>query len=129
MKKKATLNVNDKIYNLDLITGSENENALDISKLRLDANLITLDSGFKNTGSCQSAITFLDGEKGVLRYRGYDIESLAKDADFLEVAFLLIFGELPTQEQLDTFLVDIKEESFIDEDLKKILESFPSSAH
>ena len=82
-----------------------------------------------STGSCQSAITFLNGEKGVLRYRGYDIEDLANNADFLEVAYLLIFGELPTQEQLDKFLVDIKEESFIDEDLKKILESFPSSAH
>ena len=92
MKKKATQNVNDKIFNLDLITGSENENALDISKLRLDANLITLDSGFKNTGSCQSAITFLDGEKGILRYRGYSIEELANKADFLEVAYLLIFG-------------------------------------
>ena len=71
----------------------------------------------------------MDGEKGVLRYRGYDIEDLAKNADFLEVAFLLIFGELPTSEQLDKFLVDIKEESYIDEDLKKILESFPSAAH
>ena len=129
MKKKATLNVNDKIFNLDVITGSENENALDISKLRLDANLITLDSGFKNTGSCQSAITFLDGEKGILRYRGYSIEELAENADFLEVAYLLIFGNLPNQEQLDKFLFDIKEVSIVDEDLKKILESFPKSAH
>ena len=129
MKKKVTLNVNDKILNLDLITGSENENALDISKLRLDANLITLDSGFKNTGSCQSAITFLDGEKGILRYRGYSIEELANKADFLEVAYLLIFGELPTKSQLEKISDDIKERSIIDEDLRIILNSYPKSAH
>ena len=126
---KVTLNVNDKIFNLDLITGSENENALDISKLRLDANLITLDSGFKNTGSCQSAITFLDGEKGILRYRGYSIEELANKADFLEVAYLLIFGELPTKSQLEKISDDIKERSIIDEDLRIILNSYPKSAH
>ena len=129
MKKKVTLNVNDKIFNLDLITGSENENALDISKLRLDANLITLDSGFKNTGSCRSAITFLDGEKGILRYRGYSIEELANKADFLEVAYLLIFGELPTKSQLEKISDDIKERSIIDEDLRIILNSYPKSAH
>ncbi len=129
MKKTATLSYGDKSIELPVIEGSENELAVNIKALRGDTGLITLDPGFKNTGSCESAITFLDGEKGVLRYRGYDIESLANDADFLEVAYLLIFGELPTQEQLDKFLVDIKEESFIDEDLKKILESFPSSAH
>ncbi len=129
MKKKATLNVNDKILNLDVITGSENENALDISKLRSDANLITLDSGFKNTGSCQSAITFLDGEKGILRYRGYSIEELANKADFLEVAYLLIFGELPTKSQLEKISDDIKERSIIDEDLRIILNSYPKSAH
>jgi citrate synthase len=129
MKKTATLSYGDKSIELPVIEGSENELAVNIKALRADTGLITLDPGFKNTGSCESAITFLDGEKGILRYRGYDIESLANDADFLEVAYLLIFGELPTQEQLDKFLVDIKEESFIDEDLKKILESFPSSAH
>ena len=129
MKNKATLNVNDKIFNLDVITGSENENALDISKLRSDANLITLDSGFKNTGSCQSAITFLDGEKGILRYRGYSIEELANKADFLEVAYLLIFGELPTKSQLEKISDDIKERSIIDEDLRIILNSYPKSAH
>ena len=129
MKKKVTLNVNDKIFNLDLITGSENENALDISKLRSDANLITLDSGFNITGSCQSAITFLDGEKGILRYRGYSIEELANKADFLEVAYLLIFGELPTKSQLEKISDDIKERSIIDEDLRIILNSYPKSAH
>ena len=129
MKNKATLNINNKIHDLDLITGSENEVALDISKLRSDANLITLDAGFKNTGSCQSAITFLDGEKGILRYRGYSIEELAKKADFLEVAYLLIFGELPTDKQLEKLSNDIKERSIIDEDLRIILNSYPKSAH
>jgi citrate synthase len=129
MKNKATLNINNKIHDLDLITGSENEVALDISKLRSDANLITLDAGFKNTGSCQSAITFLDGEKGILRYRGYSIEELANKADFLEVAYLLIFGELPTDQQLEKLSDDIKERSIIDEDLRIILNSYPKSAH
>ena len=129
MAKFAKLSYDGKSVESPLVEGTEDELAIDIKSLRAATNLITLDPGFKNTGSCQSAITFLDGEKGVLRYRGYDIEDLAKNADFLEVAFLLIFGELPTSEQLDKFLVDIKEESYIDEDLKKILESFPSAAH
>ena len=129
MVKLAKLSYDGKSVEFPLVEGTENELGIDIKTLRAATNLITLDPGFKNTGSCQSAITFLNGEKGVLRYRGYDIEDLANNADFLEVAYLLIFGELPTQEQLDKFLVDIKEESFIDEDLKKILESFPSSAH
>ena len=129
MKNKATLNINNKVLDIDLITGTENEVALDISKLRLDANLITLDAGFKNTGSCQSAITFLDGEKGILRYRGYSIEELANKAGFLEVAYLLIFGELPTKLQLEKLSDDIKERSIIDEDLRIILNSYPKSAH
>ena len=129
MAKKATLSFEDKLVELPLVEGTENEWGIDIKTLRGTTGLITLDPGFKNTGSCQSAITFLDGEKGVLRYRGYDIEQLANNADFLEVAYLLIFGELPNQEQLDKFLTDIKEESYINEDLKKILESFPSAAH
>ena len=129
MNNKATININDNIHDIDIITGSEKEVALDISKLRSDANLITLDAGFKNTGSCQSAITFLDGEKGILRYRGYSIEELAEKADFLEVAYLLIFGELPTQDQLNKLSDDIKERAIIDEDLRIILNSFPKSAH
>ena len=129
MAKTATLSYEDKSIELPVIEGSENELGIDIKTLRAKTNLITLDPGFKNTGSCQSAITYLDGEQGVLRYRGYDIEELANNADFLEVAYLLIFGELPNEAQLDKFLVDIKEESYIDEDLKKILESFPSAAH
>jgi citrate synthase len=129
MAKTATLSYGDKSVEFPLIEGTENELGIDIKTLRAKTNLITLDPGYKNTGSCQSAITFLDGEQGVLRYRGYDIEELANNADFLEVAYLLIFGELPNESQLDKFLVDIKEESYIDEDLKKILESFPSAAH
>ena len=129
MNNKATININDNTHDIDIITGSEKEVALDISKLRSDANLITLDPGFKNTGSCQSAITFLDGEKGILRYRGYSIEELAEKADFLEVAYLLIFGELPTQDQLNKLSDDIKERAIIDEDLRIILNSFPKSAH
>ena len=129
MGKKVTLKYNEKEYNFDLLKGSEDENAIDVSKLRSDLNLITLDPGFKNTGSCKSAITFLDGEKGILRYRGYSIEDLAKNADFLEVAFLLIFGELPTKNQLDKLIADIQDNAIIDEDLKKILVSFPRSAH
>ena len=129
MKNKATLSFNDKVHDLNLISGSENEVALDISRLRQEAKLITIDAGFKNTGSCQSAITFLDGENGILRYRGYSIEELANNANFLEVAFLLIFGELPNQEQLDKLSDDIKERSIIDEDLRIILNSYPKSAH
>ncbi|MDA0779684.1 MAG: citrate synthase [Bacteroidetes bacterium] len=129
MAQTATLSYGDKSIELPVIEGSENELGIDIKTLRAKTNLITLDPGYKNTGSCQSAITYLDGEQGVLRYRGYDIEELANNADFLEVAYLLIFGELPNEAQLDKFLVDIKEESYIDEDLKKILESFPSAAH
>jgi citrate synthase len=129
MAKTATLSYEGKLIELLLVEGTQDELGIDIKTLRAKTNLITLDPGFKNTGSCQSAITFLDGEQGILRYRGYDINELANSADFLEVAYLLIFGELPNEEQLEKFLVDIKEESYIDEDLKKILESFPSAAH
>ena len=101
MSKKVTLHFNNNEYSFKVLKGSENENAIDVSSLRSESNLITLDPGFKNTGSCKSSITFLDGEKGILRYRGYSIEDLAKNANFLEVAFLLIFGELPTKEELD----------------------------
>ena len=129
MSDKAILKIKDKQIELDLILGSEDELGIDISALRANSNVITLDPGFKNTGSCQSNITFLDGEKGILRYRGYSIEELAEKADFLELAFLLIFGHLPNKKQLDKFLADIKVNSIIDEDIKKILESFPKSAH
>lgn len=130
MSEKATLEVNGQKYDFPIKIGTENEVAIDITSLRsATGGVITLDAGFKNTGSCESAITFLDGEKGILRYRGYTIEELADKADFLEVAFLLIFGELPTKEQYDKFHNDIKANSVVDEDVKKILDAFPKSAH
>ncbi len=130
MSDKATLEIDGKKYEFPLVVGTEKEVAVDISSLRSTTDsVITLDPGYKNTGSCQSAITFLDGEKGVLRYRGYSIEELAEKADFLEVAFLLIFGELPTKEQLDKFHADIKSHSVVDEDIRKIVDAFPKSAH
>ncbi|HKK11223.1 MAG TPA: citrate synthase [Flavobacteriaceae bacterium] len=130
MSDKASLEIHGKTYEFSLIKGTEDEVAIDISKLRsLTDSVITMDRGYKNTGSCESAITFLDGDKGILRYRGYAIEELAEKADFLEVAYLLIFGELPNQEQLDKFHKDIKSKSVVDEDVKKILDAFPKSAH
>ncbi|MDU8885940.1 citrate synthase [Yeosuana sp. MJ-SS3] len=129
MSDKATLNINGNTHEFPLLNGTENEVAVDISSLRSSTGLITLDAGYKNTGSCESGITFLDGEKGILRYRGYAIEDLAEKADFLEVAFLLIFGELPTKAQLDKFYTDIKSKSVVDDDVRKIVDAFPKSAH
>jgi len=126
----ATLEINGEKYEFPVIKGTEDEIAIDIKKLRDTTNgVITIDPGYKNTGSCESAITFLDGEKGILRYRGYAIEDLAEKADFLEVAYLLIFGELPTTEQLAKFHKDIKAQSIVDDDIKKIIDAFPKSAH
>jgi len=130
MSDKAILEIHGKKYEFPLIKGTEDEVAIDINNLRsVTDSVITIDPGYKNTGSCESAITFLDGDKGILRYRGYSIEELAEKASFLEVAFLLIFGELPNQEQLDKFHKDIKAKSVVDEDVKKILDAFPKSAH
>lgn len=130
MANTATIEIDGKKYEFPLVKGTENEVAIDISKLRaVTDGVITIDPGFKNTGSCESAITFLDGEKGILRYRGYSIEDVADKVDFIEVAYLLIFGELPTKEQNDKFHDDIKAESVVDEDIKKILDAFPKSAH
>lgn len=129
MSDTAILEFQGKRHELPVVKGTEDELAIDIKSLRSSTGLITLDPGFKNTGSCSSAITFLDGEKGILRYRGYSIEELAVKADFLEVAYLLIFGELPNKEQLDRFHADIKQESHVDEEMKKILDGFPKSAH
>ena len=129
MSDKATIEYQGKKFEFPVIEGSENELAINIKTLRGTTGMITIDPGYKNTGSCESAITFLDGEKGILRYRGYSIEDLAKKADFLEVAYLLIFGELPNKEELAKFHSDIKEESHVDEEMKKIVEAFPKSAH
>jgi citrate synthase len=126
----ATLEVNGKKLEFPVIKGTENELAIDIKTLRsASGGVVTIDPGYKNTGSCTSAITFLNGEEGILRYRGYSIEELAEKADFLEVAYLLIFGELPTADQLAKFDADIKAEAHVDEDIKKILDGFPKTAH
>ena len=130
MSEKAKLSIGDNSYEFPLIKGTENEVAIDIKTLRGATNgVVTIDPGFKNTGSCESAITFLDGEKGILRYRGYPIEQLAEKADFLEVAYALIFGSLPTKVELDKFHTDIKEESLVDDDVRKIIEACPRNAH
>lgn len=129
MSNIATIEINGKKYELPIITGTENEVAIDISKFRDLSGVITIDPGYKNTGSCLSQITYLDGEEGILRYRGYSIEELAEKADFLEVCHLLIFGELPNKSQLEKFHNDIREQSIIAEDMKKILDGFPQSAH
>ncbi len=130
MSDKATLKIDGQEYEFPLITGTENETAIDIKALRAATNgVITIDPGYKNTGSCISEITFLNGEEGILRYRGYSIEELADKADFLEVAYLLIFGELPTATELEKFHTDIKEKSIVDEDVKKIIDAFPKNAH
>ena len=129
MSKVATIKIEGKSYDLQVIVGTENEIALDITKLRGETGAITLDPGYKNTGACESAITFLDGEEGILRYRGYSIEELAEKADFLEVAYLLIFGELPTEAQLQQFNTDILDQSIVNEDMKTVLKGFPASAH
>ena len=127
--KTAELIIDGKSYTLPLIEGTENEVAIDISELMEKTGAITLDLGYKNTGATKSAITFLDGDKGILRYRGYAIEDLAEKSNFLEVAHLLIFGDLPNKKQLDQFSHDIKTHTLVHEDIKKILDGFPSTAH
>jgi citrate synthase len=130
MSRNATIEIDGKKYEFPIIEGTENELAIDIKTLRsITGGITTIDPGYKNTSSCESAITFLDGEKGILRYRGYSIEELAEKADFLEVAYLLIFGELPTADELTKFHNDIKEQAHVDEDVKKILDGFPKTAH
>ena len=129
MSESASLSVGDKVYELPLVTGTENESAVDISKLRDASGLITLDSGYKNTGATKSAITFLDGEEGILRYRGYSIEELAERSNFLEVCYLLLYGELPTQTELNQFQQEISKHTLIHEDMKKFFDGFPSKSH
>lgn len=129
MEENVKLTYNNKTFEFPLVKGSQDEYGVDITKLRAQTGLITLDPGFKNTGSCQSDITFLDGEKGILRYRGYGIEDLADNASFIEVAYLLIFGDLPTKKVLKVLEHKIHDDSYVDEDLKSILKSFPKSAH
>lgn len=129
MSKTAELIIDGKSYTLPVIVGSEGEIGIEISDLLDKAKVITLDPGYKNTGATKSAITFLDGDNGVLRYRGYSIEELAEKSNFIEVAYLLIFGELPSKEQLAKFSHDIKTHTLVHEDTKKILDGFPSTSH
>ena len=129
MTDTAKLNLRDREYDLPVTTGSEGEVGIDISKLRNATGAITLDSGYGNTGSCQSAITFIDGENGILRYRGYPIEELAQKSNFVEVSFLLIFGHLPNKAELDNFKFQLTHHSLIHEDMKKFFEGFPPTAH
>jgi len=129
MSKIATLEVDGKKIELPVITGSENESAIDINKLRDLTGIITIDPGYKNSGSCKSEITFLDGELGILRYRGYSIEDLAEKANFIEVSYLLIFGELPTAQELEQFENGIKKHTLVNEEMKNIIDGFPKTAH
>ena len=129
MGKSAKIEFDGKSYTFPIITGSENEEAIDINQLRSETGLITYDPGYKNTGHCISEITYLDGENGVLRYRGYSVDELCQKKSFLEVAYLLIYGDLPSKSEIQKFQEDIREEALVDEDLKQIFKSFPKSAH
>jgi len=129
MSETAKIILEGKEYELPVVSGSENEKAIDITKLRDMTGYITLDSGFKNTGATLSAITFLDGEEGILRYRGYPIEQLAEYATFLEVAYLLIYGELPTDKELKYLSGSIAHHTLVHEDMKRFYEAYPTGAH
>jgi citrate synthase len=125
----ASITFGDRTVELPVMRGTEDEAAVDISKLRADTGLITMDIGYGNTGSCTSAITYLDGERGILRYRGYPIEQLAGRSTFPEVAYLLINGELPTTEQLKAFSADVTHHTLIHEEMRRFFDSFPYDAH
>lgn len=129
MSKTAIIELDGKRYEFPIIVGTENEVAIDIEKLRGATGAITIDPGYKNTGSCTSEITFLDGEEGILRYRGYAIEDLAEKANFLEVSYLLVFGELPTAAELKKFEEDIHKYTLVHEEMKNIIDGFPKAAH
>jgi citrate synthase len=125
----AELKIDEKSYPLDVFEGTEGEKSLDISRLRSTTGFITLDQGYQNTGSCKSTITFIDGEKGILRYRGYPIEELGQESSFIEVAYLLIYGELPTNDHLAAFTKQIDENSLIHENMHSFFNSLPPTAH
>ena len=129
MSNKAELHYEGNVYELPIIEGTLKEKAIDISRLRSESGLITLDKGFKNTGSTESAVTFLNGEDGLLKYRGYSIEELANKSSFVEVSYLLIYGELPTPNELKSFKEEITYHTLVHEDVKSILDGFPSKSH
>lgn len=129
MSETAELKFGGASYQLPVVEGTENEKAIDITNLRAQSGLITLDSGYKNTGATTSSITYLDGEEGILRYRGYPIEQLAEKSNFLEVSHLLIYGELPTKETLHGFASSISDHSMLHENMRGFFSSFPLNAH
>jgi citrate synthase len=129
MPSKAELRVDGRLIPLDIVEGSEGERALDIGKLRDETGLITLDPGYGNTGSCESSITFIDGEKGILRYRGYDIAELAERCSFVEVSHLLMWGELPNKDQLESFSRSLTYHSMLHEDFRQFYRVLPKDAH
>ena len=129
MTQTAKLSYNDQELDLPMVTGTENETSLDVSKLRAQTGMITLDEGYVNTGSTTSDITFLNGEEGILRYRGYPIEEIAKNCDFVETCYLLIYGELPTESQLQDFRMSIRRHTMLHEDVRSFYNGFPREAH
>jgi len=129
MAEKALIKIGDKEYELPIVIGSEKEKAIDITKLREMTGYITIDNGYLNTGACMSAITFLDGENGILRYRGIPIEQLAEKSSFVEVAYLLIYGKLPNQTELNDWNYNLTRHTMIHEDLKRLFNGFPKDGH
>src|SRR6266446_4297626 len=129
MSKTAKLELDSKTYSLPVVVGSEGEHGIDISALRQTTGHITLDDGYSNTGSCSSHITFIDGDNGILRYRGYPIEELAEKSTYLETAYLIIFSELPTRKQLEEWTYHVTHHTFIHESIKKFLDGFHYDAH
>ena len=129
MGESAKLVYNNRELEMPVITGTEHETAIDIAKLRATTGLITMDDGYVNTGSTTSAITFLDGEQGILRYRGYPIEQLAERSDFVETSYLLIYGELPTKPQLDYFRTSLERHTMLHEEMRSFYDGFPRDAH
>ena len=129
MGETAKLVLEGKEFEFPIIEGTENEKAIDISSLRDTTGYVTLDTGYKNTGATKSAITFLDGEKGILKYRGYSIEELAEKASFIEVAYLLIYGDLPAKKELADFTNSITKHTLVHEDMKQFFEAYPAKAH
>jgi citrate synthase len=127
--KKVQLSFEGKNYEYPVVEGSEHETAFDVGNLRAQTGLITMDNGYANTSACTSAITFLDGDRGILRYRGYPIEQLAEKASFLEVAYLLIYGNLPSQTELSAFTERVTQHTLLREDLVKVYDGFPRNAH
>ena len=125
----ATLNIGESSLTMPILVGTENDRAIDISKLLKETGHITLDEGYANTGATTSAITYLDGDRGILRYRGYPIEDLAAHCDFIETSYLLIYGELPTLEHLESFKASIRRHTMLHEDMRSFYNGFPRDAH